>query len=226
MAYHTCISTITVVVTLLACSSLGNGAQAAKTPVANRETDRTRLEAEISGQHKSDLFDVESQRSVPAKLIDESATEPVFLFLDRGGARLHSGAVPCLLLCVVLCCSCCCFSGIGGPPGLVCGTLVPLAIFLYVALGTTILANIADGQPVGFWCFVLGIWAIVNLLCGACMVSLMCCGVFGLGGLSAIAYSKATGEKPPWDEKEGLPFAGIPVPGFAAPPEAVAADAK
>jgi len=220
MSYHALTSTITVAA-LLACGLVG--AKAVKMPVAKRETDRTRLEAPISGHH-SDLSDAGSQQSVPAELVDESAAEPVLLVLDgRRGTRLHSQGVPCLFLCLILCCSCCCFSGVGGPPGFIFGTLVPLAVFLYVALGTTILTSIANGDPVGFWCFALGFWAIINVLCGACMLSLMCCGV----GVSALAYSAIMGEKPP--EKEGLQQSlpeGMPVQGFAAPSAAVAADAK
>mmetsp|Transcript_118854 Transcript_118854/g.236803 ORF Transcript_118854/g.236803 Transcript_118854/m.236803 type:complete len:231 (+) Transcript_118854:31-723(+) len=230
MSYHSIIST-TSVVALFACGLLAKGANAAKMPVASGEADKMRLEVSIRGHHQPDFSVAGSQRSTPAQLLDESAAEPALVFLGgKRRTRLHSEAVPCLLLCLVLCCSCCCFSGAGGPPGLICGMLVPLAIFLYVALGTTILANIADGQQVGFWCFVLGIWAIINLLCGACMVSLMCCGILGAGGISAWAYSKVMGEKPPWAEKEdlqqGLSIAGIHVQGFAAPPPAVATDAK
>mmetsp|Transcript_26393 Transcript_26393/g.82996 ORF Transcript_26393/g.82996 Transcript_26393/m.82996 type:complete len:209 (-) Transcript_26393:38-664(-) len=121
----------------------------------------------------------------------------------------------CTLLCLLLCFSCCCLSGGCGVPGLGCGTLLPLAVLVYVALGTSLLQTFLRGEPVGFWCALVVAWSLAALVAGGCLTALACCGVLTTGAMVAAASSKVSGLRLRLSAA-GAPEQTVPLPGCPA----------
>jgi len=219
MWQHGCV--LVAVIAAMLIENGPSGAEGTKIPAVLQP--ETRLD--VSTDEINEMYFSLTGKTSP--LPTDSATklgeQPMTVLLHQA-TRVES-VVPCFFLCLLLCLSCCCFSGLGGFPGLICGTLFPLGLFLYVALGTSILTDMVDGLPVGFWCAVLGVWVMIALFCGVCLLSLGCCGIIGLSGASAYMYFALTGQQAPWgwkdDVERGVPYAGT-VQGFpAAPPDTI-----
>lgn len=169
------------------------------------------------------------QRTAANKLQADDGNATIQLSFGNGQNPGRSGDTHtvegiCFILLMCLCLSCCCLSGAAGPCGFVCGAILPVIIITWMLFFTTTLQRMLNGQPVGFWCSILGIWVIMNLLLAICVLIMWCCGWCGpimlAGGvivwLVAIFSQKDGKEESPTDVYTIPGVAASIIPGVAA----------